>query len=277
MVNTFAAGKNSGTISSAMPRWQRGHATGCRPVDGSSNIRAEKTPLSALSCQLEEVNLPRGSKILFMFSGGIDSPVAMKLLSKFYKVTPIHFSLERVYPKKYVQNFYEILEGVWKKVKIKEMIIVNFSSVLRELSFRVKRKYICVLCRKSMLFACDLLCERHGFKAIATGEVLAQKASQTIYNMQATHFGIKHAVLHPLLCFDKEEIVRFAKKYNLAVERHLGTCRFVPRFPVTQASYERVERIFKEAEIEKLIAQAVEKSRSIKSPEEFREVVKNEN
>ncbi len=249
-----------------MPRWQRGYATGCRPVDGSSNIRESNS--------LEMENLPRGSKILFMFSGGIDSPVAMKLLSKVYKVTPVHFSLEKVFPRKYTQTLQEILESIWERIKIKKMVIVNFSTVLKELSLRVKRKYICVLCRKSMLFACDLLCERLNCKAIATGEVLAQKASQTIYNMQATHFGVRHAVLHPLLCFDKEEIVKLARRFGLGVERHVGTCRYVPRYPVTMASYEKVEKIFKEIEVEKLIAKIIEEACFIKSPEEFKEVIK---
>lgn len=245
-----------------MPRWQSGHASGCRPDHGSSN-----------SNSLEEVNLPRGSKILFMLSGGIDSPVAIKLLKRFYNVTPVHFTLLTYYPKNYPKIFAEFLENIMKSVGIEKIMVVPFSNVLKKISIHGKRKYVCLLCRKSMLKACELLCFNYNFDAIGTGEVLAQKASQTIYNMHATHLGLKKPVLHPLLCMDKEEIVRLAKKFGINVEKHLGACRLAPRYPVTKATPEKLERIYKEIEIEELINEAVNNVVWIKDPKEFEEVM----
>ena len=244
-----------------MPRWQRGYASGCRPEDGSSNT--EKG--------LAEVSLPRGSKILFMVSGGIDSPVAMKLAKKYYKVYPVHFELSSFYPKSYKEKVLSMVKILKEKIGFEKMLFVPFSSVLKKASFSVKRKYICLICRKSMLKACEMLCSKYNFDAIATGEVLAQKASQTIYNMQATHFGIKKPVIMPVLCFDKDEIVKLAKKFGLSVEKHIGACRLVPRYPVTKASWKKVERFFREAELEKTIVQALENAIWIKEPEEVEE------
>ncbi len=225
-----------------MPRWQRGHAAGCRPADGSSN-----------SIEF----LPRGSKVLMLFSGGIDSPVALKLLKKYFKVTPLHFIVSRFYEISYKRIMEEIFSWVFPKLKVKKIFLVPFSDVLEEVSKKVKRKYRCLLCRRCMLLAAEMLCKKHEFDAIATAEVLAQKASQTLFNMVSTHYALKYPVLHPLLCFDKEEIVNIARKHELYLEEHLGSCFLAPKYPVTKASPEKVQRLFEKLEIMERLEVAV--------------------
>lgn len=267
-----------------MPRWQRGYASGCRPEDGSSNIGVQnrstsyhssvrETPLLPNHQSFVKVSLPRGSKILFMLSGGIDSPVAIKLAKRFYDVTPVHFALFAYYPKNYKKRFVEFLEIVMKSATIEKIMVIPFSNVLKKISIYGKRKYVCLLCRKSMLRACELLCSIYGFDAIGTGEVLAQKASQTIYNMHATHFGLKKPVIHPLLCMDKEEIVKLARKFGISVEKHLGACRLVPRYPVTKATPEKLEQMYREIELDELINEVVKNVFWVRDPREFEEVI----
>ncbi len=254
-----------------MPRWQRGYASGCRPEDGSSNIRYGRVDKGGEGALI--VNLPRGSKILFMLSGGIDSPVAIKLAKKYFSVMPLHFTTSLFQPRYYKQRFREFLEVVMEKLELKKVMVVPFSDVLKKISISGKRKYSCLLCRKAMLKACELICYVNGYDAIGTGEVLAQKASQTIYNMQATHYGLKKPVIHPLLCLDKEEIVKLARRFGISIEKHLGTCRLVPRYPVTRASPEKLEKMYSELELDKGVKEAVEKAFWIKEAKEFEEVV----
>jgi len=259
-----------------MPRWQRGfidlNATGCRPVYGSSKIREPHPPLSTLPHRIVKVNLPRGSKILFMLSGGLDSPVAMKIAKKIFKPTPVHFMLSEFYSLDYVENFVEILKVIKNKVGFKKMFVVPFSNVLKRIVKRGPRKYRCVLCRKSMLKACEFICDS-GFKAIATGEVIGQKASQTLFNLISTAHGIKYPILYPLLGFDKSEIYEMAKKYGLVFDKHIGHCLMVPKYPVTRSKVSIVEKIFKKIEVVKLIKECVEKRVVIKKPEEMLMVV----
>lgn len=252
-----------------MPRWQRGYATGCRPVYGSSNIGSMYPSLSLLPNQFVKVNLPRGSKILFMFSGGIDSPVGMLIAKRKFEVTPIHFLLTEFYPSGYKENIIEILEKIKDKIKFRKFYVVEFSEVLRTIVEKTNKKYRCILCRKSMLKACDILCEKEGFDAIGTGEVLAQKASQTLYNLSATHNDLNHPVIHPLLFYDKEEIIKLAEKNNLRVEKHAGACLAVPKYPVTRANPERVGKMFNNAGLQEIIENTLNNVKTLKNPREM--------
>jgi thiamine biosynthesis protein ThiI len=206
-----------------------------------------------------------------MFSGGLDSPVAMKLAKRRFEVTPIHFMPSEFYPLDYKERLVEILKAVKEKVGFEELIVVPFSNVLRKISENVNRKYRCVICRKSMLIACDILCDELGFDAIGTGEAIGQKASQTIYNIAASHYGIRHPIVHPLLCLDKEEINKLAEKYGLKFEKHVGTCLLVPRYPITKAKISVVEKMLLQSGVLEEIENSLENFARIKDPEELME------
>ncbi len=250
-----------------MPRWQRGHATGCRPVDGSSNIKVHSPPLSTLPSHVRKEILPRGSKLLFMLSGGIDSAVAAKFASEKFEIFPVHFVLTEYFPLDYVEIMQNTFKLVMERIGAKEFYLVDFQEVFSKIVKKVNRKYRCIVCRKAMLGICDMLCERFNFDAIGTGESLAQKASQTAYNYVATHKGLKHAVIAPLLGMEKEEIVRLAKKHGLYQERHVGSCLLAPRYPVTRAKPGRVERIFRELEMEREVKEIAENVVRTRNPE----------
>ncbi len=250
-----------------MPRWQRGHASGCRPVDGSS-----KTGLSDKKMtEIEIVNLPRGSKILFMLSFGIDSPVAYKLLSRKFNVEPIHFLTTEFHPPGTTDIVIENLKKLKENLKFEKLYVAEFSEVLYEITEKVKRKYVCLICRRSMLKIAEEFAVRNGFVALGTGESLAQKASQTIYNFSAIHTGFSLPILTPLLGLDKEEIVELSKKFGLYMEKHVGKCEAAPKYPVTMSNYSRVKRFFEK--IDNDVLEGVLKNiKPIYDPEEIREV-----
>ena len=61
--------------------------------------------------------------------------------------------------------------------------------------------------------------------------------------------------MRPLLCFDKEEIVRVARKigtYETSIEPSI-CCNVVPKFPVTRASLSDLEVQEVNLDVDKLI------------------------
>jgi len=187
-------------------------------------------------------------KAIALISGGIDSPLAAKMMMDKYEVIPLHFSL---YPF-YCKGSFELTINTLKKLGFKKVIVFPFGEVLGKIA-KQEKFYQCVLCRKSMFKAAELLAKKYKAEAIITGESLAQKASQTLKNMAATTHGIKLPILQPLLALDKEEIIDLAKESNIYQEVHTGCCTITPKRPVTRAEIKLTEKMFKDLKIEKEI------------------------
>ncbi len=218
----------------------------------------------------EVVNLPRGSKVLFLFSFGIDSPVAYAMLKKRFDVTPIHFLNLEFLPPGTIDIMEDMLRIVKEKIGMEKMYIVsNYSDILNEIYFKVKRKYICVFCRKAMIKIAEKIALEKGFSALASGESLSQKASQTIYNFVSTHSNLSIPFLTPLLGLDKDEIVEYAREFDMFFEKHVGKCDLAPKYPVTMTDWKKIEREFEE-KILPLLANIEVKE--ITEPKEIREV-----
>jgi thiamine biosynthesis protein ThiI len=212
-------------------------------------------------------------KVVFAFSGGIDSFLAFIMLKKRYSVFPVHFSVARFYDRKYPFVLSSLFKIAREKLGMEKLYLVPFSDVLEKIRRRCKRKYRCVVCRKAMLYACDLLCEKFDADFIATAEVIAQKASQTLYNITATHSNLKHTVLMPICFFDKEQIVNILRKKGIEISQHIGSCRLAPKYPVTMCTPSRLRRIFSECELEDLIETCVEDCIAVEKPEDVERII----
>jgi len=193
-------------------------------------------------------------KAIAMISGGIDSPVAAKMMMDKYEVIPVHFAL---YPY-YCKGSFDLTIETLKKIGFKKVIIFPFGSVLGKIS-KQEQFYQCIMCRKSMFKASEILAKKYKAEAIITGESLAQKASQTLKNMAATTHGLKIPVLQPLLALDKDEIIKIAKDIDAYYEKHTGCCTVTPKRPVTRAEIRKAERMYKDLRLEKEIKKAMKK------------------
>ncbi|MBU3904852.1 MAG: hypothetical protein KJ906_01740 [Nanoarchaeota archaeon] len=193
-------------------------------------------------------------KAIVMISGGIDSPLAAKIMMEEYEVIPVHFVLHPFYCK----GSFDIAVETMKSLGFKKVILFPFGKILGSIA-KEEKFYQCIMCRKSMFKAAEILAEKYGAEAIITGESLAQKASQTLKNMAATTYGLKIPVLHPLLSMDKEEIITLSKKFGIYREIHTGCCTVTPIRPVTRAEIEEAEMIFEDLELEDDIKKAMKK------------------
>jgi thiamine biosynthesis protein ThiI len=181
-------------------------------------------------------------KVLLLMSGGIDSPVASKLLMKkglhvdfITFITPPHTSPKALLK---VEKLRKIVtsNGLLQDSKL---YVVDFSSVQQELSHTSNTSYQITLMRRYFFRIARDLAIKNDYCALATGEAIGQVASQTIESMQTIQHAIgEFLVLRPLLCHDKSEIIELAKQYgtfDVSIEPFPDCCAlFVPKSPATK-------------------------------------------
>ncbi len=97
-----------------------------------------------------------------------------------------------------------------------------------------------------MIRIADFIATREKATALATGESLAQVASQTLQNIAVIEKAANHVILRPLVGMDKQEIVDQAKRigtFEISTIPDQDCCQlFVPRHPATMAKLDEVEK-----------------------------------
>jgi thiamine biosynthesis protein ThiI len=198
-------------------------------------------------------------KLIAMVSGGIDSPTAAALAKKIApEIIIVHFCLYPFYCTGSFKLLSEIYKKLYEKFKIKKLILIPWGNVLSATA-KLSRKNQCVLCRKSMLKASEMLCKKEDASAIITGEAVGQKASQTLSNMQ-TASSITIPIIRPLIGMDKEDIIKKSKELGLWMPQHTGCCKIVPDSPATKSRQEEIDFLYKKIkhEVEKSFGKRVE-------------------
>ena len=186
--------------------------------------------------------LPYGSegKCVALYSGGVDSTVAMWLMAKRgCDIIPVHMVLKPFYSDLAYERAVNVLkifrEWVPKEV-FEAYFVVNYGDLLKEIIERVRQRLICLACKRLMLLIARRIAEEVKAKAIVTGDSLGQVASQTLDNLYVISKGIPIPVLRPLIGFDKEEIAELARKLGFEeAMRSLPPCKALPEYPETHA------------------------------------------
>ena len=188
--------------------------------------------------------LPIGSngRVLMLLSGGIDSPVASKLLmNRGLKVdfltfiTPPHTSEKSLQKVKDLVNVITLNNKLYKS----KLYVCNFSMLMHELTHIKNESYRITLMRRYFLRIANELKNKYNYDAIGTGDSIGQVASQTLESMDVISNSISNClILRPLLTFDKELIINYAKfynTYNLSILPYSDSCSlFAPKNPTTK-------------------------------------------
>ncbi len=208
-------------------------------------------------------------KAVCLISGGIDSPLAAAMLSSKYEIIPLHFCHYPYYCKGSFEKMIKIMNHLKEKTKFKKLIIFPWAPILSKIlkSDKDTRKYMCVLCRKAMLKTAEKIAKKEKACVIVTGESLAQKASQTLPNLIATSHGISIPILRPLIGLDKTEIEQISKEMELWFEKHVGFCNATPQKPTTKADKEKLNKFYKNLDMDKIIDKNLKKMLILKSPD----------
>lgn len=193
------------------------------------------------------------SKVLLLLSGGIDSPVACRLLqNKGVEVEMIHFQSPPFTSKEALEKIFTLSKKLSEIVGTIKLYVINFTKLQTEIVKNIKSNYTMTSTRRHMLKIADKLSKKENIYAIATGESLGQVASQTLESMQCINEVTNMPILRPLLTMDKIDIIKIAESigtYKISNLPFEDCCTiFTPKAPKTKPKLEKILKYEKEQE-----------------------------
>ncbi len=194
-------------------------------------------------------------KAIVLFSSGIDSPIAAYLSSKKgVGLIGLNF-YNKILDEKYVKDLTELA----KLVGIKKLYFADHSVSHKAYTDNCNPRYQCIFCKRIMVRVADKLCEKNNCDFIITGDNIAQVATQTIPNLEVVSSLAKNKILRPLLTFDKNEIIKIARKtgtYEINL-KFKGGCPFLPDKPATRSTVEKIKREEDKIDVDNLINEII--------------------
>jgi tRNA uracil 4-sulfurtransferase len=192
--------------------------------------------------------LPAGvsGRVACLLSGGIDSPVAAyRMMRRGCSVQLVHFHsypfLEATSQEK-VREIAQLLARYQLRVRLYH---VPFGELQRQVVVAAPAALRVVIYRRLMMQIAEALGRRAGARALVTGEVVGQVASQTLENIAVISSVCTMPVLRPLIGMDKEEITAEAERigtYRISIVPDQDCCQlFSPRHPATRATADELQ------------------------------------
>jgi tRNA uracil 4-sulfurtransferase len=186
--------------------------------------------------------LPTGTsgRVACLLSGGIDSPVAAyRLMRRGCSVLFVHFHSYPILSRASQEKVREIAALLTRYQLRSRLNLVPFGALQQQVLLAVAPELRVVIYRRLMLRIAEQLARRWRARALVTGEVIGQVASQTLENLTAIAGATTMEVLRPLVGMDKDEIVAQAQRlgtFPISIIPDQDCCQlFTPRHPATRA------------------------------------------
>ena len=149
-----------------------------------------------------------GGKVACLLSGGIDSPVAAwRLMRRGCSVLFIHFHSYPVLSRASQEKVRQLAEVLTTYQQRSRLVLVPFADVQQKVLLTIAPDLRVVMYRRLMMRIAEKLARRWHAKALVTGEVIGQVASQTLDNLTTIGGATKMQILRPLIGMDKDEIM----------------------------------------------------------------------
>jgi len=181
-------------------------------------------------------------KMVVLLSGGIDSPVAAWLMMKRgIEIIPVFFDNEQfmnpIAAEKSMENARVLFS--WMPGRRHKIYRIHHGEYLKKMMETSHAKNICIMCKRSMFKVAGEVMKKENASGIITGSSLGQVASQTAENMLSETYGLSLPLYHPLIAYDKQEIVDIAQKIgtfeNSIRSNGEKECLAVPEKPEVKA------------------------------------------
>jgi tRNA uracil 4-sulfurtransferase len=203
-----------------------------------------------------------GGRVACLLSGGIDSPVAAyRLMRRGCSVLLVHFHsypiLSRASQEK-VRELAAILTAYQQRTRL---TLVPFGDVQQKVLLAVAPELRVVMYRRLMMRIAEKLARRWHARALVTGEVIGQVASQTLDNLTTIGQAANLQVLRPLVGMDKDEITAEAKRigtFPISIIPDQDCCTlFTPKHPATHVTIRQIEEAETSLPIDELVDAAI--------------------
>jgi tRNA uracil 4-sulfurtransferase len=207
--------------------------------------------------------LPLGTQgsVIVLLSGGIDSPVAAWLMMKRgCTIIPLFFDCRPYTDDAGRERALAVVKAlaVWAGRPL-DVGIVQHGANLDQFTSLAPRT-TCVLCKRMMYRIAALVAKEEHAHGIATGESIGQVASQTTKNLLAIDQASDVPVYRPLVCLDKTESIKKARRigtYRLSTAGYNAVCKATHRHPTTNADLFELKALEKQLPLNELTRAAL--------------------
>jgi thiamine biosynthesis protein ThiI len=208
--------------------------------------------------------LPTGSggRLACLLSGGIDSPVAAyRMMRRGCSVLFVHFHSYPILSRASQEKVREIAALLTRYQQRSRLVMVAFGELQQQVVLAVRPELRVVIYRRLMLRIAERIARQWKARALVTGEVVGQVASQTLENMTTIADAAQLEILRPLVGMDKDEIADQAAVLGTLPISNIpdqDCCTlFTPRHPATRARLADVVQAEQALPIDEMVANAV--------------------
>ena len=215
--------------------------------------------------------LPVGTQgsMVILISGGLDSPVAAWLMMKRgVMIIPVYCNNIPYAQSEAKERAFDCIRQLHKWAPGHQFTTYEIPHGPNLQSFIAKcnRKNTCLLCKRMMYREAYEIMKKEKASGIVTSSSLGQVTSQTAANIYAEVYQLPIPIYHPLIGFDKTEIMNMARKigtYDIS-NQSAGSCTAVPERPEIGANYNMIALEEKKMDIETMVSSALKATKVLK-------------
>jgi len=207
--------------------------------------------------------LPTGTagRVTCLLSGGIDSPVAAhRMMKRGCAVSFVHFHSYPILSRASMEKARELVRLLTTWQQRSRLYMVACGDIQQHVVLAIPGPMRVIVYRRLMLRIAEKIALARGAKALITGDVVGQVASQTLENLQVIGSVATLPVFRPLIGMDKEEIMNEARtlgSYPISIIPDQDCCTlFTPRNPLTRGRLANVEAAERALPIDELVEKA---------------------
>ncbi|MFP4394303.1 MAG: tRNA uracil 4-sulfurtransferase ThiI [Anaerolineales bacterium] len=203
--------------------------------------------------------LPIGAsgRVLALFSGGIDSPVAAHMMHKRgCNVDFLHFHLLPNAQQARDSKIVAMARALLAPHRLSAPLYLASSELFEATISTYDTALATVVFRRFMMRVAERIAWQRNAVALVTGESVGQVASQTLKNIDVISRAAERAILRPLVSFDKQEIVNIAQEigtFDLSIQPYQDPCSLHASRPDTWANLGEVEALEEKLDIDALV------------------------
>jgi thiamine biosynthesis protein ThiI len=206
-------------------------------------------------------------KLVALISSGIDSPVAVYLLSKnIDELILLHADTRPFTDDREVEKFIALTKHLKVLIPSKlSVLLLPHGQTLETFKNQCNNRYTCVVCKRMMLRYAEVVARKNHADAVIMGDSLGQVASQTLQNLRVVEQAVRIPILRPLIGFDKEDTIKIAKQigtFDLSIAPADG-CSAVPCKPSTQARLEHILAEEQKFDVDGLVQRVVSQAKIV--------------
>ena len=203
-----------------------------------------------------------GGRVACLLSGGIDSPVAAyRMMRRGCSALLIHFHGYPILSRASQEKVREIATLLTTYQLRSRLVMVPFGELQQKVLLAVPAELRIVIYRRLMLRIAEKLARRWHARALVTGEVIGQVASQTLENVTTIAEATTMEVLRPLVGMDKDEITAEAVRlgtFPISIIPDQDCCQlFTPRHPSTRVRRDEAERAEETLPVSEMVDAAI--------------------